>query len=87
LIQVVRKGLFLVLVIIAFVLGTQNPALVRVDYIIASSEVPLASLMSLCVVFGLVLGLLLSIGKITQLNRRIRQQQRVNHSTQAHSSK
>ncbi|WP_414813140.1 lipopolysaccharide assembly protein LapA domain-containing protein [Pseudoalteromonas sp. R3] len=48
---------------------------------------PLASLMSLCVVFGLVLGLLLSIGKITQLNRRIRQQQRVNHSTQAHSSK
>ncbi|WP_440056058.1 lipopolysaccharide assembly protein LapA domain-containing protein [Pseudoalteromonas sp. T1lg65] len=57
-VAVFKKGLVVVAIIIAFVIGTQNPQVVNVNFIIASTELPLATVLSLCLALGVVIGLL-----------------------------
>jgi putative membrane protein len=67
LIGVVKKGLALVFILLAFVIGTQNPEVVNVNYIVASSTLPLSTLMSVCFAIGVLLGSVLSIAVFSKL--------------------
>jgi putative membrane protein len=67
LIKVVQKGLALVLVLLAFVIGTQNPNLVNVNYIVASSTLPLSTLMSVCFIIGVFIGCVVSVAVFSKL--------------------
>ncbi|CAH9058270.1 Lipopolysaccharide assembly protein A [Pseudoalteromonas holothuriae] len=66
-IKVVKKGLALAIVLLAFVIGTQNPEVVDVNYIIASSTLPLSTLMSVCFVVGVLVGCVISVTVFSKL--------------------
>ncbi|CAM3994983.1 lipopolysaccharide assembly protein LapA domain-containing protein [Pseudoalteromonas byunsanensis] len=66
-IKVAKKGLALVLILLAFVIGTQNPNLVDVNYIVASSTLPLSTLMSVCFVVGVFVGCVVSVSVFSKL--------------------
>jgi putative membrane protein len=79
LVKLVKKGFILVLILLAFVIGTQNPEVVGVNYLIATSEIPLATLMSICFFIGVVVGCIVSIKVFSQLkwqNYRLRKTNR-----------
>ncbi|WP_462158446.1 lipopolysaccharide assembly protein LapA domain-containing protein [Pseudoalteromonas sp. GB56] len=59
--KVIKIILFVLCVFIAFVLGSQNPQFVQVNYLIASANIPLAALMSVCFVIGLLFGCFVSV--------------------------
>ncbi|WP_342455409.1 LapA family protein [Pseudoalteromonas sp. G4] len=62
---------------ILFVLGAQNPHLVKINFIIASAEIPLAFIISICCALGLFLGIALStilLSKAKLQNRQLRRQ-------------
>ncbi|WP_105198901.1 lipopolysaccharide assembly protein LapA domain-containing protein [Pseudoalteromonas sp. T1lg10] len=65
--KVVKFILFVLCIFIAFVLGSQNPQLVQVNYLIASATMPLAALMSVCFIVGLVLGCFVSFRLFSKL--------------------
>jgi putative membrane protein len=46
------------LIMLAFVLGTQNPHIVKLNYIVASSTLPLAMVMSICFFLGIAFAML-----------------------------
>ncbi|MCF6434029.1 MULTISPECIES: lipopolysaccharide assembly protein LapA domain-containing protein [Pseudoalteromonas] len=66
-IRVAKKGLALVFILLAFVVGTQNPNLVDVNYIIASSTLPLSTLMSVCFIVGVFVGCVVSVSVFSKL--------------------
>ena len=66
-VAVLKKGLAIVAVLIAFLVGTQNPQMVDVSFIIASTELPLATLMSICFALGLIVGLLVTASVFSRL--------------------
>jgi len=46
------------LIVLAFVLGTQNPHIVKLNYIVASSTLPLATVMGICFFLGIAFAML-----------------------------
>jgi putative membrane protein len=61
----------------AFVLGSQNPQLVQVNYIIASNTLPLAVIISICFLLGVLIGCFISFKLFSQLkwqNYRLKKQ-------------
>ncbi|WP_105168321.1 lipopolysaccharide assembly protein LapA domain-containing protein [Pseudoalteromonas sp. T1lg23B] len=78
-IKVAKKGLALVFILLAFVIGTQNPNLVDVNYIVASSTLPLSTLMSVCFVVGVFVGCVVSVSVFSKLkwqNYRLKKKNR-----------
>lgn len=72
--KIILVALFL---IVAFVLGSQNPQLIQINYILASNTLPLAVIISMCFLIGIVVGFLISIKLFTQLkwqNYRLKKQ-------------
>ena len=65
--KVVKIVLFVLCVFIAFVLGSQNPQSVQVNYLIASAQLPLAALISVCFVIGLLVGCFVSFRLFSKL--------------------
>ncbi|MEM5480466.1 LapA family protein [Pseudoalteromonas fuliginea] len=51
----------------AFVLGSQNPQLVQINYIIASNTLPLAVIISICFLLGVLIGFFISFKLFSQL--------------------
>lgn len=78
-VRVVKKGLLLVLLLVAFVVGTQNPNVVEVNFIVASAEMPLATLLSLCLFSGIILGVLFNLSSIVRLKQKNRQLHKTNN--------
>ncbi|KZN50989.1 hypothetical protein JL49_02815 [Pseudoalteromonas luteoviolacea] len=78
-VRVVKKGLLLVLLLVAFVVGTQNPNLVEVNFIIASAEMPLATLLSLCLFTGILVGLLFNFLSLIRLKQKNGQLHKANN--------
>jgi len=68
LVKTVKKGLLLILILLAFVLGSQNPVEVKVNYILASSTLPLATILAITLMIGLIIGCLL--GTVSSLNTK-----------------
>ncbi|MBE0367953.1 MULTISPECIES: lipopolysaccharide assembly protein LapA domain-containing protein [Pseudoalteromonas] len=66
-VKVVQKGFVLALILLAFVIGTQNPEVVNVNYLIATSQLPLATLMSVCFFIGVLIGCMVSVKVFSQL--------------------
>ncbi|WP_024606546.1 MULTISPECIES: lipopolysaccharide assembly protein LapA domain-containing protein [unclassified Pseudoalteromonas] len=61
----------------AFVLGSQNPQLVQVNYIIASNTLPLAVIISICFLLGVLIGCFISFKLFSRLkwqNYRLKKQ-------------
>jgi putative membrane protein len=56
-----------ILLFIAFVLGSQNPQLIKINYILASAELSLAVVISICFVTGVIVGTLISLRLFTTL--------------------
>ena len=52
---------------IAFVLGSQNPQLIKINYILASAKLPLAVVISICFITGVAAGTLISFKLFTSL--------------------
>ncbi|WP_241651592.1 LapA family protein [Pseudoalteromonas sp. PS5] len=74
-VAVLKKGLAVVAILIAFLVGTQNPQVVGVNFVIASAELPLATLMSICLAFGIMIGLLVTapvLSKLKWQNHRLK---------------
>ena len=72
--KIILAALFL---IGAFVLGSQNPQLTQINYIIASNTLPLAVIISICFLLGVVVGCFVSFKLFTQLkwqNYRLKKQ-------------
>jgi putative membrane protein len=46
------------LIVLAFLLGTQNPHVVKLNYIVASSTLPLATVMGICFFLGIAFAML-----------------------------
>jgi putative membrane protein len=58
-------------------LGSQNPQLVQVNYVIASNTLPLAVIISICFLLGVVIGCFISFKLFSQLkwqNYRLKKQ-------------
>lgn len=69
-----KKGLLLVLIVLAFVIGSQNPSETQVNYILASSTLPLATILAITFVIGLLIGCLIgtiSFSKLKWQNYRL----------------
>ncbi|WP_063367491.1 LapA family protein [Pseudoalteromonas luteoviolacea] len=78
-VRVLKKGLLLVLLLVAFVVGTQNPNVVEVNFIVASAEMPLATLLSLCLFSGILLGVLFNLASIVRLKQKNNQLHKTNN--------
>ncbi|KID57195.1 hypothetical protein JF50_08145 [Pseudoalteromonas luteoviolacea] len=78
-VRVLKKGLLLVLLLVAFVVGTQNPNVVEVNFIVASAEMPLATLLSLCLFSGILLGVLFNLASIVRLKQKNHQLHKTNN--------
>lgn len=52
------KGVAISLIMLAFLLGTQNPHIVKLNYIVASSTLPLATVMGICFFLGIAFAML-----------------------------
>lgn len=75
--QVLKIILVALCLISAFVLGSQNPQLVQINYIIASNTLPLAVIISICFLLGVVIGCFISFKLFSQLkwqNYRLKKQ-------------
>ncbi|KZN56523.1 hypothetical protein N476_00160 [Pseudoalteromonas luteoviolacea H33] len=69
----------MVLLLVAFVVGTQNPNVVEVNFIVASAEMPLATLLSLCLFSGIILGVLFNLSSLVRLKQKNRQLHKTNN--------
>ncbi|KZN64915.1 hypothetical protein N473_14080 [Pseudoalteromonas luteoviolacea CPMOR-1] len=67
------------LLLVAFVVGTQNPNVVEVNFIVASAEMPLATLLSLCLFSGILLGVLFNLASIVRLKQKNNQLHKTNN--------
>ncbi|MEI8618939.1 LapA family protein [Pseudoalteromonas sp. B193] len=65
--KVLKIILVALCLISAFVLGSQNPQLVQVNYIIASNTLPLAVIISICFLLGVLIGCFISFKLFSQL--------------------
>ncbi|MEL0639348.1 LapA family protein [Pseudoalteromonas aliena] len=75
--KVLKIILVALCLISAFVLGSQNPQLVQVNYIIASNTLPLAVIISICFLLGVLIGCFISFKLFSQLkwqNYRLKKQ-------------
>ncbi|TMN82825.1 MULTISPECIES: LapA family protein [unclassified Pseudoalteromonas] len=75
--KVLKIILVALCLISAFVLGSQNPQLVQVNYIIASNTLPLAVIISICFLLGVLIGFFISFKLFSQLkwqNYRLKKQ-------------
>ena len=75
--KVLKIILVALCLISAFVLGSQNPQLVQINYIIASNRLPLAVIISICFLLGVVIGCFVSFKLFSQLkwqNYRLKKQ-------------
>ncbi|MBH0093367.1 MULTISPECIES: lipopolysaccharide assembly protein LapA domain-containing protein [unclassified Pseudoalteromonas] len=75
--KVLKIILVALCLISAFVLGSQNPQLVQINYIIASNTLPLAVIISICFLLGVVIGCFVSFKLFSQLkwqNYRLKKQ-------------
>jgi len=75
--KVLKFILVALCLISAFVLGSQNPQLVQVNYIIASNTLPLAVIISICFLLGVLIGCFISFKLFSQLkwqNYRLKKQ-------------
>lgn len=80
-VKIAKKGLLLVLIVLAFVIGTQNPIEVQVNYILASSTLPLATILAITFIIGLLIGCLIgtaSVSKLKWQNYRLNRKDKVN---------
>ncbi|MCK8094353.1 LapA family protein [Pseudoalteromonas sp. 1CM17D] len=75
------KVLKIILVVLclfcAFLLGSQNPQLVKINYIIASNTLPLAVIISICFILGVIIGCFISFKLFSKLkwqNYRLKKQ-------------
>lgn len=66
-VKIAKKGLLLVLIVLAFVIGLQNPSEVKVNYILASSTLPLATVLAITFVIGLLIGCLIGTASFSKL--------------------
>lgn len=62
--DLVLKGILTILVILvlltfAFVIGTQNDALISVNYLIAQAEIRISTLIAISLTLGVIVGLLI----------------------------
>ncbi|CCQ11913.1 hypothetical protein PALB_28140 [Pseudoalteromonas luteoviolacea B = ATCC 29581] len=48
------------LIVLAFLLSTQNPHDIKLNFIVASSTLPLATVMSICFILGIAIGMAVS---------------------------
>ncbi|WP_372769645.1 lipopolysaccharide assembly protein LapA domain-containing protein [Pseudoalteromonas sp.] len=58
-------------------MGSQNPHLVQINFIIASAEIPLAFIISICCALGFLIGIALCtivLSKAKLQNRQLRRQ-------------
>jgi lipopolysaccharide assembly protein A len=67
LVKVLKKGLAVIFIALAFIVGIQNPTNVDVNLLIVRSTLPLATLMSICFIIGVVFGYLVSIKAFSSL--------------------
>jgi len=67
LVKIAKKGLLLVLIVLAFVIGSQNPSEVQVNYILASSTLPLATILAITFIIGLLIGCLIATASVSKL--------------------
>ncbi|MCQ8876815.1 LapA family protein [Pseudoalteromonas shioyasakiensis] len=65
--RVLKVILVAICLIFAFVLGSQNPQLVQINYIIASNTLPLAMIISICFALGVAIGCFISFKLFSQL--------------------
>ena len=65
--KVLKIILVALCLISAFVLGSQNPQLVQINYIIASNTLPLAVIISICFLLGVLIGCFISFKLFSQL--------------------
>ncbi|MEI8706601.1 LapA family protein [Pseudoalteromonas sp. B62] len=65
--KVLKIILVALCLISAFVLGSQNPQLVQINYIIASNTLPLAVIISICFLLGVLIGFFISFKLFSQL--------------------
>jgi putative membrane protein len=75
--KVLKIILVALCLISAFVLGSQNPQLVQINYIIASNTLPLAVIISICFLLGVLVGCFISFKLFSQLkwqNYRLKKQ-------------
>ncbi|HDY90624.1 MAG TPA: LapA family protein [Pseudoalteromonas sp.] len=75
--KVLKIILVALCLISAFVLGSQNPQLVQINYIIASNTLPLAVIISICFLLGVLIGCFISFKFFSQLkwqNYRLKKQ-------------
>jgi len=75
--KVLKIILVALCLISAFVLGSQNPQLVQINYIIASNTLPLAVIISICFLLGVLIGCFISFKLFSQLkwqNYRLKKQ-------------
>ncbi|MDI4650788.1 MULTISPECIES: lipopolysaccharide assembly protein LapA domain-containing protein [Pseudoalteromonas] len=65
--RVLKIVLIALCLFIAFVLGSQNPQLVQINYLIASNTLPLAVVISICFTLGVAIGCFISFTLFSQL--------------------
>lgn len=75
-VKLIKVILIILCIFIAFVLGSQNPQIVQINYIVASQLMPLAAVMSICFIIGLLFGCFVSFKMFSKLkwqNYRLKQ--------------
>jgi len=65
--RVVKILSLLSFLFLAFVLGSQNPQLIKINYILASAKLPLAVVISICFIVGVAAGTFISFKLFTTL--------------------
>ncbi|WP_338363181.1 LapA family protein [uncultured Pseudoalteromonas sp.] len=75
--KVLKISLIVLCLFCAFLLGSQNPQLVQINYIIASNTLPLAVIISICFILGVIVGCFISFKLFSKLkwqNYRLKKQ-------------
>lgn len=66
-VKIAKKGFLLLFILLAFVIGSQNPTLTSVNYIVASSTLPLATILAITFFIGALIGCLVGISLMSKL--------------------
>ncbi|AXT32610.1 MAG: LapA family protein [Pseudoalteromonas tunicata] len=80
--KLIKQIFILLIIVVAFLIGAQNPQIVTLNYVIASITMPQAMVISLSFSVGLIAGCIISFKVFTSLkwhNYRLKRQTRLAH--------
>ena len=80
--KIIKQIFILLIIVVAFLIGSQNPQIVTLNYVIASITMPQAMVISLTFTIGLITGCIIGFKVFTSLkwhNYRLKRQTKLAH--------